>query len=156
MNIIFLYTVSYCGLWSHIQNLWYAQYASKFCSTYSELPCNNLYHWAINLTEHFCQFTCAQNTITLFLDLIYSLPWLHFRAHLTKVIHIISFGAYMGSLFEKYCFGWCCYWCWRYSLCLLMVCLSWTDSSPYVLNWVADCWLCNCLFSFLHSCMMQT
>ena len=37
-----------------------------------------------------------------------------------------------------------------------MDCLSWTVSYPYVLNWVADCWLCNCLFSFLHSCMMQT
>jgi len=22
--------------------------------------------------------------------------------------------------------------------------------------WIADCWLCNCLFSFLQSCKMQT
>jgi len=58
------------------------------------------------------------------------------RAHLTKVIHILSFGACVGLFFGEYCFGWCCYWCWWYCLCLWMVCSSWTVSSVYVLTWV--------------------
>ena len=93
------------------------------------------------------------NTIPGFDTLVASIT---FQIYLTKVLHILSFGAAMGLFFEEYNFSWCCYWCWRYCLCLLMVCLSWTVSSPYVLNWVDDCWLCNCLSSFLHSCMMQT
>jgi len=63
------------------------------------IPCNNFYHWAMNLTEHSCQFIHVLKicySITLLLDLIHSWPWLPLRAHLTKVIHILSFGADMG------------------------------------------------------------
>jgi len=65
VSSIFLYTSSYCGLWSRTRNPLYSQFASEFCSTYSELPCNTIYHWAINLTKHFCQCSqsCAQNLL---------------------------------------------------------------------------------------------